>query len=95
MNGRVASFTNPTTWKADLATGAAAFDAAFSTAASADDSKVASTAEIKQKINEAMQLKRTIGFMIPNVPREGGHRSDTNKPVITNEIRWIFNDDRC
>jgi len=25
------------------------------------------TAEIKQKINEAMQLKRTIGFMIPNV----------------------------
>ncbi len=35
--------------------------------APADDSKVATTAEIKQKVNKAMQFKRTVGFMIPNV----------------------------
>ncbi len=61
------TFMAPKSWKSDLATGAAAFDAAFSAAASADDFKVAGTAEVKQKVNEAMQIKRSIGYMIPNV----------------------------
>lgn len=60
------NWSAPATWHADLTAEAAEFDAAFSAAASADQTKVASTAEVKQLINEAMQLKRTAGHMVPN-----------------------------
>ena len=58
------TFMAPATWKADLAAGAAGFDAAFSTAASAHGEKVAATAEVKEKTNKAMQTKRTIHNMV-------------------------------
>lgn len=56
----------PATWHADLTALVAGFDASFSSAASAQDSKVGLTAEQRALLNQAMQIKRTLGHMISN-----------------------------
>lgn len=55
-----------TSWVADLTAAADAFEAAINEASSAVGSRSATTAQINQAVAEAMQLKRTCGFLVPN-----------------------------
>ncbi|MFL6374711.1 MAG: hypothetical protein ACJ73D_08610 [Pyrinomonadaceae bacterium] len=53
-------------WHADMTDIHDAFSDAFSIAAGAHESEVSAGAELRNAISEAMQMKRTIGFMVPN-----------------------------
>ena len=53
-------------WKADLTAAADAFEAATNEASSAVGTRSATTAQVNQAVSNAMQLKRTAGFLVPN-----------------------------
>jgi hypothetical protein len=53
-------------WPADITAACDAYEASFGQQDSAHGSRVAANAEINEKIEEFMQLKRTISFMVPN-----------------------------
>ncbi|HEV7701748.1 MAG TPA: hypothetical protein VGO43_16065 [Pyrinomonadaceae bacterium] len=63
------SYGASATWFADLNDAITAFDTAFSSAAGADAATVAANAEVAEKVAEGMQLKRTIGYIVPTPVR--------------------------
>lgn len=60
-------YTAPIKWVDNLTTAVVTFNTGSGAATTAFDSKVATTAEIRAKVNEEMRVKRTIHYMVKNV----------------------------
>ncbi|MBV9242647.1 MAG: hypothetical protein JO314_11625 [Acidobacteria bacterium] len=56
----------PTGWHLQLNSAKTAFDTGYNAAASAQDAKVGLTAQQRDLLDQAMQIKRTLGHMVPN-----------------------------